>query len=367
MVYGKPASRAATASAVFHRCRRHRFSTASPGAPPKLASDRLAGNMQLLLASEIPPDSPFRLEIQQRLHRGELTRVHHGTYLESNPADAQQVTAEIHHVARAFGFASRSSKSTLSGISAAALHWLPMLASRLRGPITVTRKNPGSRRPSVMVSRAELRPEDITSVQQLPVTTLKRTIQDLASLVRPHELLAAADAALRQGASLEHLSEPRRQRRLLRWIEAHASERAESYAESWSRYIFIQHDVPLRLEQVSVFDTDGNFVARCDFGTELGVLGEFDGRIKYDRIAGSSEAAASMIMAEKQRETRLRELGWDVVRWNWVDLQQPAGLLRRLRRQLESAASAPPPRGFIRLEPVKRVKPPDWRSLFELL
>lgn len=323
--------------------------------------------MQLLLASEIPPDSPFRLEIQQRLHRGELTRVHHGTYLESNPADAQQVTAEIHHVARAFGFASRSSKSTLSGISAAALHGLPMLASRLLGPITVTRKNPGSRRPSVMVSRAELRPEDITSVQQLPVTTLKRTIQDLASLVRPHELLAAADAALRQGASLEHLSEPRRQRRLLRWIEAHASERAESYAESWSRYIFIQHDVPLRLEQVSVFDTDGNFIARCDFGTELGVLGEFDGRIKYDRIAGSSEAAASMIMAEKQRETRLRELGWDVVRWNWVDLQQPAGLLRRLRRQLESAASAPPPRGFIRLEPVKRVKPPDWRSLFELL
>lgn len=102
--------------------------------------------MQLLLASEIPPDSPVRLEIQQQLHRGELTRVHHGTYLESNAADAQQVTAEIHHIARAFGFASRSSKSTLSGISAAALHGLPLLASRLRGPITVTRKNAGARR-----------------------------------------------------------------------------------------------------------------------------------------------------------------------------------------------------------------------------
>ena len=37
-----------------------------------------------------------------------------------------------------------------------------------------------------------------------------------------------------------------------------------------------------------------------------------------------------VLFEEKEREDRLRALGWQVVRWVWADLFRPAALVRRL-------------------------------------
>ncbi len=343
-----------------------RVSTESSRSNTHEAQARLDLGMRLISSSKLPSDGIAEYELRQRHARGELTRVHRGTYLDSELSVLAANSAEVTHASRVFGFMRRSETATVSGISAAVLHGLPLLNHRLTGPITVTRRNHGARRAHVAVRRSHLRAEDVTTLHGLPVTTLKRTIQDLAENVELPELLAATEAALRQGGDITGLEAPLRHRRALRWVSMHASARSESYAESWSKYVLYQHGFSFDWQQVSVFDERGRFVARCDFGSELGLLGEFDGRIKYGEIAGSTEAAADAIMAEKERENRLRSLGWDVARWTWADLHDADRLIRRLNAQLANAAAAPRPRGSIRIEPLKRAQPPNWSAIFGL-
>ncbi|MDT4893624.1 MAG: hypothetical protein QOE97_2659, partial [Pseudonocardiales bacterium] len=45
-------------------------------------------------------------------------------------------------------------------------------------------------------------------------------------------------------------------------------------------------------------------------------IGEFDGKIKYD------EGGMATVYAEKRREDRLREAGYEVVRFGWTDVQR---------------------------------------------
>jgi len=76
-----------------------------------------------------------------------------------------------------------------------------------------------------------------------------------------------------------------------------------------------QFSMPSPTLQKTVLDPDGAFVARVDFfWDEFGIVGEFDGMIKYDE--GGSDA----VRREKRREDTLRDLGYEVVRWTWAEL-----------------------------------------------
>ena len=55
------------------------------------------------------------------------------------------------------------------------------------------------------------------------------------------------------------------------------------------------------------------------------MLIEFDGRVKY--------ATGDALWAEKQREDRIRGLGYEVVRLTWADLKNP----ERVRRLVDAA------------------------------
>jgi hypothetical protein len=86
--------------------------------------------------------------------------------------------------------------------------------------------------------------------------------------------------------------------------------------------------------QLEVVDARGCFVGRSDFGwIEERTLGEFDGRQKYGRLLlKPSRSPEDALFEEKRREDRLRDQGWEVVRWIWAELFQPAGLIDRLNR-----------------------------------
>jgi hypothetical protein len=85
--------------------------------------------------------------------------------------------------------------------------------------------------------------------------------------------------------------------------------------------------------QFEVVDGDGRTVARTDFGWEdQRTVGEFDGKIKYGRLVRPGEKPEDAVFREKIREDRIRDLGWEVVRWTWADLDQPELLANRLQR-----------------------------------
>ncbi|MGW7682091.1 type IV toxin-antitoxin system AbiEi family antitoxin domain-containing protein [Kribbella sp. NPDC054772] len=103
--------------------------------------------------------------------------------------------------------------------------------------------------------------------------------------------------------------------------------RAESVGESRLRVLLADLGVPAPVLQAEIRDSHGRFVARVDFLlAQFGVIIEFDGALKY------REGNPSALIAEKDREDRLRDLGYQVVRVGWPDLDHPAGVLQRIRR-----------------------------------
>ena len=79
----------------------------------------------------------------------------------------------------------------------------------------------------------------------------------------------------------------------------------------------------------------GVLLGRADFGwRDAGVLGEFDGKIKYGQLLRPGQSAADVVMAEKAREEALRDAHWTVVRWGWDDLADPRRLANRVQRAL---------------------------------
>ena len=105
--------------------------------------------------------------------------------------------------------------------------------------------------------------------------------------------------------------------------------RSESVGESRLRVLLADLGLPAPVPQAEIRDSEGWLVARVDFLlARWGVILEFDGALKY---AGSG---ADALIAEKAREDRLRDLGYEVVRVTWADLAQPADLLARIRRAI---------------------------------
>ena len=73
-------------------------------------------------------------------------------------------------------------------------------------------------------------------------------------------------------------------------------------------------------------------LARVDLLVGEGIVVEFDGAVKY--AGGASGRALS---EEKRREDPLRELGFEVVRVTWADLDHPDWVLARVRAALARA------------------------------
>ena len=76
-------------------------------------------------------------------------------------------------------------------------------------------------------------------------------------------------------------------------------------------------------------DAAGVLVGRVDFLVAGRVVVEFDGLLKY-----RGEDGPEVVVAEKRREDRLRELGYEVVRVTWDELAHPERILARIRAAL---------------------------------
>ncbi len=109
-----------------------------------------------------------------------------------------------------------------------------------------------------------------------------------------------------------------------------AREEAESPGESLTRVACYRHGIPGPTLQHDVFDATGRLIGRSDFYWEAcRLLGEFDGRIKYERLVRRGETATGAVVREKGREDRMRSTACGMARFVWSEVQ-PGDAARRM-------------------------------------
>ena len=115
---------------------------------------------------------------------------------------------------------------------------------------------------------------------------------------------------------------------------------SESVGESLTRMACFRHDIPAPVLQKVVTGRAGQRIGRSDFSwDEFRLLGEFDGRIKYERLLREGETTSQAVVREKRREDRMRATDRGMTRFIWSEVQ-PGSTARRmaeLRHELEQS------------------------------
>ena len=119
-----------------------------------------------------------------------------------------------------------------------------------------------------------------------------------------------------------------------------ADGRADSPGESRGRWLFRLTGLPAPELQFVVRRPDGSVAGITDWGwKDYGVLGEFDGKVKYGRLLRPDESPGDAVFREKVREDEIRELtGYSMFRLIWSDLDNRPVTAARIRRLLHVAA-----------------------------
>lgn len=212
--------------------------------------------------------------------------------------------------------------SALAYESSAALRGLPGFAHR--NPVVVLEHGRNRRSPVASVrSTLWLPASHVTREQGLTVTTVARTIFDLAGVLPQPRVAEVLDAAvarrlctLRQVQQV-HFALARPGRRGTVAMRTLLGERSDdwiapaSVLESRARTLFADHDVPVPRFEVRLGDDD--WVGRVDcFWDEALLVVELDGR----RFHGGATARDR----DRQRDNRLMARGIRVLRFTWDDL-----------------------------------------------
>ncbi|WP_299518132.1 hypothetical protein [uncultured Serinicoccus sp.] len=269
-------------------------------------------------------------ETQALVRAGVLVRLRRGTFVEgpvwraAAPWDRHEIRARA--VLRAFG---PGAAVALSLHSALAMQGLGVHGVDDRAHLCRTEGGRSFHDAVVVVHRRVPR-EFVVDLECGPAVQVALSVLQVAARFGVESGLVSADAALREGRAtraeldraLPVLGGGRGQLRATRTAEL-ASGLSESAGESRTRWLLLTLGLPLPEQQVEVVDGDGLFVARVDFlYRSERVVVEFDGMLKYDDPAA--------LRREKLREDRLRELGYEVVRLTWADLEDPRVVQRKL-------------------------------------
>lgn len=237
--------------------------------------------------------------------------------------------------------------------SAAALHALDLLRPLPGRPTVTERPRPGyggTRRRDLRVMTASLPPDHVTDVFGLPATTAPRTTVDLLRKLPFRQGVVLADSALRNGATTSQLLDVHRE--CAGWpgsVQARAAigfadGRSESALESVGRVVMWEQQLPRPELQQWVGESSAEFRVDYLFTSER-TVGEADGAVKYRRRKD--------LVSEKRREDRLRDLGFEVVRFDDADVAgDGAAMADRFRR------------AFVRARPgIGQIfSPPPWAS-----
>lgn len=247
------------------------------------------------------------------------------------------VRAHVLHILAARTWVGRDAVASYH--SAATLHRLDLLKPSPDGVVTLTLPPPGRwGRPhsaGVVFHAAELPPAHVTSLYRLKVTTVARTVADLARTLPFMDAVVVADSALRA----EKATKPELRHTLdscaswpgvrqARRVVAFADERAGSVLESAARVVFDESGLDPPELQATIHGP--GFAFLVDFcWRKHRVIAEADGLAKY--------ADRKDLIAQFQRDRLLRDAGYRVVHLTWRELfETPELVITRIRQAFAS-------------------------------
>jgi hypothetical protein len=216
----------------------------------------------------------------------------------------------------------RTLTAAASHESAAILHGLDLLGRPPEGLVTLTRPPHarGSRASgkNLRIHAARLFPGHVTKRYGLPVTSVARTVVDLARTSPFMDGVVVADSALHARKTtreeltgvLEVCSNWNGALRAMR-VAGFSDQRSESVLESCARVTFDEQGLPAPELQVDV--GGDQLIGRVDFyWREYLTIAEADGMLKY--------ADPTRATDQLERDQLLREVGYKVVHFTWRQL-----------------------------------------------
>jgi hypothetical protein len=270
---------------------------------------------------------------------GDLVRIRQGVYATRRAVDWAKddpVRDHVLHVMAVRTWAGRDAVASYH--SAATSHQLDLLKSP--GDI-VTLTLPAARRwerlrsAGVVFHCADLPPEHVTRLYNLPVTTAARTVVDLARTLPFMDAVVVADSALHA----EKAAKPELRQilgscaswpgvRQARRVVSFADERAGSALESAARVVFDEFGLDPPELQVTIHLPAHAFLVDFSWRAHR-VIVEADGLAKY--------AADKDLIAQFQRDRLLRDAGYKVVHFTWRELfKTPELVIARIRQAFAS-------------------------------
>lgn len=211
-----------------------------------------------------------------------------------------------------------------SHISAALIHGLP-IAYPVTHQVEVVRPGVNRRFKSIHVRGVTIPKHHRQGVRGTEVTTLERTLIDVARTYNPDISVSMLDNALRRGlttrekilATLAQCLETRNTKRVHLALDL-ADARRESPAESIAAVRFFQHGFAGLVPQVEFDATSLRAKVRVDFCHRAArLIVEIDG---IGKLYLGSGVPREELERERRREQWLRDQGWRVIRISWKEL-----------------------------------------------
>jgi very-short-patch-repair endonuclease len=286
-----------------------------------------------------------RYALDHRVGRGELVRLAPGVFRMRDHPDTWE--------ARAWAALIEAGPGAVLGFrSAARLHKL--WRHREATQIEVVKKRGSSHKAALgrLIEASLLDPDNVIEIAGFPCTSLARTIFDLlgdpdhrplrsptAKQWHEDQMMAVVNDAMRYHgltvlvelallASIGRRGRPGTAlvRKIFKSLGA-GYVPDESQVESVFSALLRRADLPPHVKQFKVVDADG-LIGFVDFAwPQLMLLVEIDSRLHHGPLDRRADA---------RRDRRLRALGYEVIRIEWVDLvTTPDAVLRRLRGAAE--------------------------------
>ncbi|MFW0783899.1 hypothetical protein AAFP35_05210 [Gordonia sp. CPCC 206044] len=295
------------------------------------------GADHLLFRADVIGAGRSDADLRRDVRTGVVERVWQGAYLPAADGLADHAeTVERHRATVIAAARSGGPGRVASHVSGAAMHRIPMFEPDL-SKVHFTSATTGKTVARGVIHQARLSESDVVIIDDIPVTSLARTVCDVARTGTLHQAVCVLDSGLHLGVTVDELDEQvLRLRRhhgsvLLRTAVPLANGLSESVGESVSRLVLAEHPlIPMPECQVEIcVEMNGRRKVRADFGWRdadgvLRVVGEFDGRFKYHRSSPFGDRLPEdVIYQEKLREDAIRATGPLVVRWTWSETMRP--------------------------------------------
>ena len=255
--------------------------------------------------------------IHDRVASGVWIRIHIGVYRIAG--------SSLTHRARVMAATLAAGESVASHRTAAALHGLDGFATDRTIEVMIFDRR-GLEIPEVILHRPRVWLEDDRSQRDgIPVTSVCRTLFDLAAVMRGRRVQVAFDDALRQGATTLDALERRLgfvNKRGVRGVQqiglliADRSHKGVTDSELETKFRRLLEDatLPLPVPQYEIRREDGSFVARVDFAYP-------GARIAIELDSWKHHGGRSAFESDRIRQNELVAARWTPLRFTDRDLR----------------------------------------------